>query len=103
MASRFDTSGIDLRIVNGDGAQWIQKKQGVKTMNNSVELNAEGLKKLSDYRDDLIASGKNKPQPVTQESTIRYIEMPVNCQSNTAVNALKKRNLVGFTLAKIRG
>ena len=32
VASRFDTSGIDLRIVNGDGAQWIQKKQGVKTI-----------------------------------------------------------------------
>ena len=47
-------------------------------MNNSAELNAEGLKKLSDYRDDLIASGKYKPQPVTQEPTIRYIEMPVS-------------------------
>lgn len=32
VASRFDTSGIDLRIVNGDGAQWIQKKKGVKTI-----------------------------------------------------------------------
>ena len=32
MASRFDTSGIDLRIVNGDGAQWIQKKKGIKTI-----------------------------------------------------------------------
>jgi hypothetical protein len=32
VASRFDTAGIGLRIVNGDGAQWIQKKQGVKTI-----------------------------------------------------------------------
>ena len=32
VASRFDTSGIDLRIVNGDGAQWIQKKKGIKTI-----------------------------------------------------------------------
>jgi len=32
VASRFDVKGIDLRIVNGDGAQWIQKKNGVKTI-----------------------------------------------------------------------
>lgn len=32
MASRYDTAGIGLRIVNGDGAQWIQGKQGVKTI-----------------------------------------------------------------------
>lgn len=32
VASRFDVNGIDLRIVNGDGAQWIQKKNGVKTI-----------------------------------------------------------------------
>ena len=32
VASRFNISGIDLRIVNGDGAQWIQKKKGVKTI-----------------------------------------------------------------------
>lgn len=47
-------------------------------MNNNVELNAEGMKKLSEYRDDLIASGKYKPQPITQERTIRYVEMPVS-------------------------
>ena len=32
VASRFDVNGIELRIVNGDGAQWIQKKNGVKTI-----------------------------------------------------------------------
>ena len=32
VASRFNVKGIDLRIVNGDGAQWIQKKNGVKTI-----------------------------------------------------------------------
>ena len=32
VASRFDVKGIDLRIINGDGAQWIQKKNGVKTI-----------------------------------------------------------------------
>ena len=32
VASRFDVKGIDLRIVNGDGAQWIQKKNGVRTI-----------------------------------------------------------------------
>ena len=32
IASRFNVKGIDLRIVNGDGAQWIQKKNGVKTI-----------------------------------------------------------------------
>ena len=32
VASRFDVNGIELRIVNGDGAQWIQKKNGVRTI-----------------------------------------------------------------------
>ena len=32
VASRFDVKGIDLRIVNGDGAQWIQKKNGVRAI-----------------------------------------------------------------------
>ena len=32
VASRFNVNGIELRIVNGDGAQWIQKKNGVKTI-----------------------------------------------------------------------
>ena len=32
VASRFDVNGIELWIVNGDSAQWIQKKNGVKTI-----------------------------------------------------------------------
>lgn len=32
VASRFDAAGIRLRIVNGDGAQWIQKQKGVKSI-----------------------------------------------------------------------
>ena len=40
-------------------------------------LNAEGLKKLSDYRTDLIASGRYQPQREAP-STIAYKEMPVS-------------------------
>ena len=32
VASRFDTAGIERRIVNGDGAQWIQKQKDGKTI-----------------------------------------------------------------------
>ena len=42
------------------------------------QLNEEGLKKLYDYRADLIATGKYAPAPVVQENEIRYIEMPVS-------------------------
>lgn len=30
LASRFNVDEIDLRVINGDGAQWIQKRPGVK-------------------------------------------------------------------------
>lgn len=47
------------------------------------ELNEEGMKKVADYKSDLIASGKYKP--VTKHrNIIKYIEMPV---SNLAVSA----------------
>lgn len=42
------------------------------------QLNDEGLKKLYDYRADLIATGKYTPKPAVQEDEIRYIEMPVS-------------------------
>ena len=32
IASRFDVSRIELRILNGDGAQWTQKRKDVKTI-----------------------------------------------------------------------
>lgn len=49
----------------------------------SPELNEEGMKKVADYKADLIASGKYKP--VTKyRNIIKYIEMPV---SNLAVSA----------------
>jgi len=41
------------------------------------ELNDAGLRKLSEYKADLIASGKYKPQ-VPPESVIRYIDKPVS-------------------------
>jgi len=39
-------------------------------------LNGEGMKKVSEYRLDLIASGKYRPQQA--DGAIRYIEMPVS-------------------------
>ena len=47
------------------------------------ELNEEGLRKVADYRADLIASGRYKPQPKVLD-LIKYIEKPV---SNLAVSA----------------
>ena len=46
-------------------------------------LNDAGMAKVREYRDDLIASGKYKPQPKVV-NIIKYIEMPV---SNLAVSA----------------
>ena len=46
-------------------------------------LNDAGLAKVREYKDDLIASGKYKPQPKVV-SILKYIEMPV---SNLAVSA----------------
>lgn len=46
-------------------------------------LNKEGLRKVEDYRADLIASGKYKPESKST-SKIRYIEMPI---SNLSVSA----------------
>ena len=45
-------------------------------------LNDEGLVKIKEYRDDLIASGRYKPH--TKTAAIRYIEKPV---SNLAISA----------------
>ena len=47
------------------------------------ELNAEGMKKVAEYRADLIASGKYKPQ-VKHRSIIKYIDMPVSTLSVSA-------------------
>ena len=41
-------------------------------------LNAEGMKKLLDYREDLLASGRYTPAPAVKKDTVRYIEMPVS-------------------------
>ena len=49
----------------------------------AAELNAEGMKKVADYKADLIASGRYKPQTKTQK-LIKYIDMPV---SSLAVSA----------------
>ena len=49
------------------------------------ELNSEGLRKVQDYRADLIATGKYAPAPKkTGRPVIRYIDMKV---SNLAVSA----------------
>lgn len=34
---------------------------------------------------------------------VTYSKTMVNCQSKTVIKALKKRNLVGFTLAELHG
>lgn len=47
------------------------------------ELNQEGLHKLAEYKADLIATGKYRPNP-QPIAKLRYIEMPV---SNLAVSA----------------
>lgn len=44
---------------------------------NPPELNEEGLKKLEDYKQDLIASGRYRPQPAAQ-NIIRFIAMPIS-------------------------
>ena len=38
-------------------------------------LNAEGMKKLYEFREDLLASGRYKPEPVEKQSPVRYIEI----------------------------
>ncbi len=48
------------------------------------ELNEEGLKKLSDYRADLVASGRYSPRPKTISAISEYVDMPV---SSLAVSA----------------
>lgn len=51
------------------------------------ELNGAGLKKLADYRDDLIASGRYAPvREVTAE--IEYIDMPVSYLAASAGTGL---------------
>ena len=48
-------------------------------MSGAAELNAEGLRKLSEYRKDLIASGRYTPaQPSKPKSAVTYVEMPVS-------------------------
>ena len=47
------------------------------------ELNEEGMKKVAEYKADLIASGKYKPQ-VKHRSIIKYIDMPVSHLSVSA-------------------
>ena len=48
-----------------------------------LELNEEGMKKLKDYKADLIATGRYKPE-VKNRHIIKFVEMPV---SNLAVSA----------------
>ena len=48
------------------------------------QLNNEGLKKLYDYRADLIATGKYAPEPFVEDNEIRYIEMSVSLMPASA-------------------
>jgi len=51
--------------------------------NYQPDLDDTGIKKLQEYRKDLIASGRYRPEK-TQPKIIRYVDMPV---SNLAVSA----------------
>ena len=42
------------------------------------ELNDEGMRKLADYKADLVATGRYRPQPKAVGSKIVYIEKPVS-------------------------
>jgi len=42
------------------------------------DLNSEGMKKLAEYKADLVATGKYRPQPKVPSSKIIYIEKPVS-------------------------
>ena len=49
-----------------------------------TELNDVGLRKVAEYRADLIASGKYKPVPAAAPPAVRYIEMPVSTLAASA-------------------
>ena len=42
------------------------------------DLNGEGMKKLAEYKADLVATGKYRPQPKAPSPKIIYIEKPVS-------------------------
>ena len=50
------------------------------TSSKRAALNAEGQQKLSNYRDDLIASGRYTPEP----EGVRFIELPVSSLAASA-------------------
>lgn len=50
---------------------------------NRPPLNREGVEKLAAYREDLVASGRYKPQPIVSK-VIKFVHMPV---SSLAVSA----------------
>lgn len=53
-------------------------------MNSGEGLNAEGMRKLAEFREDLLASGRYKPAPAAKKSVVRYIEMPVSTLAASA-------------------
>ena len=54
------------------------------TAARSAELNEIGLRKLREYRDDLIASGNYRPLPVVEKIPVEYVEMPVSLLAASA-------------------
>ncbi|MBR5491010.1 MAG: peptidase S24 [Oscillospiraceae bacterium] len=46
--------------------------------NAQPALNEEGLKKLAEYRRDLVASGRYAPRRTAEKAIIEYIDMPVS-------------------------
>ena len=52
-------------------------------MDGRAELNEAGLRKVADYRADLIASGKYRPVPAAAPA-VRYVEMPVSTLAASA-------------------
>lgn len=84
-------------------------EDGMAFFSNSeaLQLNEEGIKKLSSYKADLVASGRYKPEPpqVSAGNDIQYIKMPVSCLKVSAGmgNFLDEGNfdLVPFPAASV--
>lgn len=53
-------------------------------INSGEGLNAEGMRKLAEFREDLLASGRYRPSPAARKSVVKYIEMPVSTLAASA-------------------
>ena len=77
--SKWETG---VTVPNGYQLMAVSRALGIPDllMGYEPELNDEGMRKLSEYKKDLIASGRYTPV----SSEIEYIEMPVSCLAASA-------------------